>query len=56
MAGRLFTNKFLDQKMDYIHMNPVAAGIVEEPEEYLLSSARDYRTNKKGLVEICYIE
>jgi len=52
----LFTNKFLDQKMDYIHMNPVVSGIVEEPEDYLLSSARDYRTNKKGLVEICYIQ
>ena len=27
--------KFTRQKVDYIHMNPVAAGIVDEPEHYL---------------------
>lgn len=40
-----------DQKLDYIHNNPVEEGIVEYPEEYLFSSARDY-AGKKGLVEI----
>ena len=30
------------QKIDYIHNNPVRAGIVEKPEDYLYSSARDY--------------
>ncbi len=29
----------IDQKLDYIHNNPVAAGIVNEPYEYLYSSA-----------------
>jgi REP element-mobilizing transposase RayT len=43
--------KFLEQKLDYIHMNPVEALIVEEPEEYIFSSARDYSGNK-GLVEV----
>jgi REP element-mobilizing transposase RayT len=38
----LFSNKFLDQKLDYIHNNPVRAGIVEKPEDYLYSSARNY--------------
>ena len=28
------------QKVNYIHMNPVRAGLVEHPDEYLYSSAR----------------
>lgn len=52
----LFTRKFTNQKMDYIHNNPVVAGIVDEPQHYLLSSARDYFENRKGLVRLCYIE
>ena len=38
----LYTKRFTDQKMDYIHNNPVAVGIVEEPQHYIFSSARDY--------------
>ena len=38
-------------KIDYIHNNPVEAGIVEEPLHYLYSSARDY-ARVKGLVDI----
>jgi putative transposase len=34
--------KILHQKLDYIHNNPVTAGIVEKPEDYLYSSARNY--------------
>src|SRR5580698_5056846 len=33
--------KILHQKLDYIHNNPVTAGIVEKPEDYLYSSTRD---------------
>lgn len=32
----------IDKAMDYIHDNPVKAGIVLEPQEYLYSSARNY--------------
>ena len=52
----LFTKRFTDQKMDYIHNNPVEAGIVYEPQQYVLSSACDYFENRKGLVDICYFE
>ena len=38
----LFSNKVIDQKMGYIHNNPVKAGIVIKPEDYLYSSARNY--------------
>ena len=47
----IVTNKFLDQKLDYIHNNPVETEIVDEPEHYLYSSARDY-AGKKGLLDI----
>lgn len=38
----LFSQAFTQQKLDYVHNNPVAAGIVERAEEYVYSSARDY--------------
>lgn len=51
----LVSNKFIDQKTDYVHNNPVVAGIVEEPEHYLYSSARDY-AGIRGLLNIVLIE
>ncbi len=47
----LNTNSVFEQKLNYIHNNPVKAGIVEKAECYLYSSARDY-VGIKGLVEI----
>lgn len=32
----------MNSRNNYIHMNPVRAGIVEKEEEYLNSSARNY--------------
>ncbi len=46
--------KIIDQKMNYIHQNPVLEGIVDIEEEYLYSSARDY-ADKKGLVYIDFL-
>jgi len=51
-AEEIFSNKFIEQKILYIHDNPVRAGIVENPEDYLYSSARDY-ADKESLFEIC---
>lgn len=39
------------EKLDYVHNNPVKAGIVESPEEYIYSSAKDY-AGLKGLVKL----
>jgi REP element-mobilizing transposase RayT len=47
----LHTNHFTDQKMNYIHNNPVEAGWVEKPEEYLYSSAKNY-AGEVGLIEV----
>jgi REP element-mobilizing transposase RayT len=48
---QLETVKFTLTKLEYIHNNPVKAGMVEKPEDYLLSSARDYNS-RKGLLVI----
>ena len=52
----LYTNKFMKQKVEYIYENPVVAGIVYEPQQYVYSSAIDYYDNRKGLVTITYLE
>ena len=38
----LYSNKIIWQKLNYIHNNPVKAGIVLKEEDYLFSSARNY--------------
>ena len=50
-AKEIHTTAFLDEKMNYIHDNPVRAELLAKPEDYLYSSARDY-AGEKGLVEI----
>ncbi|MCE2896048.1 MAG: transposase [Flammeovirgaceae bacterium] len=53
----LFSSGFTEQKLSYIHNNPVEAGIVEKAEEYLHSSARDYFEGKNiGLLQIEFLE
>ena len=37
-----YSNKFLKEKIIYIHNNPVKDKIVENTEDYLFSSARNY--------------
>jgi hypothetical protein len=51
----LWDNYMMQQKLDYIHNNPVSSGFVLNPEDYLYSSAKDY-TGEKGLIEIKLIE
>ncbi|MGD1839942.1 MAG: hypothetical protein ACFB0B_03465 [Thermonemataceae bacterium] len=41
----------MQQKLNYIHQNPVKEGIVALPEHYLYSSASDY-AGEKGLVKV----
>ena len=54
-AVLLDTNDMIDQRIDYIHNNPVKAQIVDNPEEYIYSSARDY-AGIKGLVDVEILE
>jgi hypothetical protein len=50
-AIEVFSNRFIKQKVDYIHNNPVRAGIVNLPDEYIYSSARNY-ADKDGVLEV----
>ena len=43
-----------EHKLDYIHQNPVEARIIDEPEHYVYSSARDY-AGSKGMIAIKFI-
>ena len=49
----LYSNKMIDQTIDYTHMNPVKAGFVIEPYHWKFTSAIDY-SGGKGLIDICY--
>ncbi|MGL1887482.1 MAG: transposase [Reichenbachiella sp.] len=51
----LSSNRIMQQKLDYIHANPVEAGIVREPHDYIYSSASDY-AGEKGFIPILFIE
>ncbi len=44
----------LMEKVNYIHNNPVPAGLVDFPEHYVYSSARDY-IGEKGLVKVTVV-
>jgi putative transposase len=41
----------INQKLDYIHQNPVKRGYVDQPEHWRYSSARNY-AGKEGLIEV----
>ena len=45
----LWSNKVIDEKLNYVHNNPVEEGIVFRAEDYLYSSAADY-AGEKGLL------
>lgn len=46
----LWSREVILQKLDYIDQNPVSAGFVERPEDWIWSSGRDYE-GAKGLLE-----
>jgi len=52
----LITNEeTLCTKVEYIHQNPVRAGLVERDIDWPYSSARNYRVNDHSLVEVKWI-
>lgn len=48
----IWSRDFFDSKANYIHLNPVRAGIVEKEEDYVLSSCCDFYGTRKGLLEL----
>ncbi len=45
----LWSNKVIKEKVNYIHYNPVKAGLVFKPQDYVYSSAIDY-CDEQGLL------
>lgn len=45
----LWSNAVIQEKIDYIHNNPVEAGIVNLPEDYVYSSAANYASEQGQL-------
>lgn len=43
---------FFDQKLNYIHENPVVKGYVAKEEDWLYSSARNYLLNDHSVIEV----
>lgn len=47
-----WTLKVFEQKLDYIHNNPVETGSVTDPIDWKYSSARNYSNNDQTILEI----
>jgi hypothetical protein len=54
-AEHIFSQKFIEQKIDYIHNNPVKAGLVRNPEDYIYSSASNY-SDMEYILEVIKLE
>ena len=48
----IFTEKFLRQKLNYIHRNPIRAGLVEDIAAYPYSSYRNYALGDDSFIKI----
>jgi putative transposase len=48
----LSSAEMFNQKIEYIHHNPVKRGLVELPEHWLYSSARNYILNDHSLIDV----
>jgi REP element-mobilizing transposase RayT len=46
---------FFETNLNYIHLNPVRAKIVERAEDYYYSSCADYLGKRKGLLDVEFI-
>lgn len=53
---QLIHPSFTNQKLMYIHNNPVVANIVENPQDYLYSSARNYLEFENNILDIELID
>ena len=45
-----------NQRINYLHWNPVTAGFVYEPWYWKYSSAIDYMTKQTGLLDLVMLE
>ncbi|MBU2558595.1 MAG: transposase [Bacteroidetes bacterium] len=52
----LWSNKVIQEKLNYIHYNPVEEGLVFRPEDYVYSSAKDYSGEKGVLNDVIVVK
>jgi REP element-mobilizing transposase RayT len=52
----LWSNKVIDEKINYIHNNPVEEGLVFRAEDYLYSSAADYAGEQGILSDVIVVK
>jgi putative transposase len=50
------SDSIFNQKLEYIHLNPVKRGLVENPIEWSFSSAFDYYWGKEGKIRLDYFD
>jgi putative transposase len=48
----IYSDQFVRQKLDYMHRNPMRAGLVQDPAEYAYSSYRYYVQGDRTLIEM----
>ncbi len=48
---QLFNDEMLNQKLEYMHYNPIKSGLVDSPEHWRYSSARNY-LGQNGLIPV----
>lgn len=51
----LWSNRVIDEKINYIHQNPVEEGLVFRAEDYMYSSATDY-AGENGLLDVIVVK
>ena len=49
---QISSQEIFNQKVEYIHHNPVRRGLIENPEDWKYSSAGYYLKNKEGVIDI----
>ena len=54
-AREVFSNTFIEEKVNYIHNNPVRSGIVTSQEEYIYSSSKFY-TDEECILELIPVD
>jgi putative transposase len=52
----LDTTEMYNQRLNYLGWNPVTAGFVAEPRHWIYSSAIDYFTERKGLLDLIILD
>jgi REP element-mobilizing transposase RayT len=52
----LNTNTMMEDRLNYIHNNPVEGGFVSKAEDWIWSSAREYTGERTGLLKLLFIE